>query len=118
MQQILAQLQQGTQETVKDSGDGTLEIRVNPPSALNLRAARVIVQVVNERDQVVNSNVQLNRQLSEYIQENERLKQQLKELNDSLNSKSVSEAKSEVTDSKPEGLDSTGKDETARSEAS
>lgn len=118
MQQILAQLQQGTQETVKDNGDGTVEIRINPPSALNLRAARVIVQVINERDQVVNANMQLNRQLNDYLQENERLKQQLKELNDSLNSKPVSETEPEVSDSKSEGLHPNGETETSRSEAS
>ena len=116
MQQILAQLQQGTQETVKDNGDGTLEVRINPPSALNMRAARVIIQVINERDQVVNSNIQLNKQLQEYLQENEYLKLKVKELNDTLDSIRISETQPKESSQAPERLDNDGKDETTGSE--
>ena len=118
MQQILQQLQNGTHEVVKDLQDGTLEMRVKPPSALQLRAARLIVQIINERDQVVNSNVQLNAHLTQALEENEALKQQIKDLNDRLNSSPVPQAEPSVSDSNDRGIDPTGEDETPRSEAS
>ena len=118
MQQILQELQNGTHEVVKDLQDGTLEMRVKPPSALQMRAARVIIQVVNERDQVVNANVQLNAQLHQSLQENENLKQQLKELNDRLNSSPVPQADTSTSAGSDSGVHPGGEAETPRSEAS
>jgi hypothetical protein len=118
MQQILQQLQQGTQEVVKDLQDGTLEIRINPPTALHLRAARVIVQVINERDQIINANNTLNREIHDILEENETLKRQIKELNDRLNSGHISQPETIAPDSSNPGLDAIGKDETSGSEAS
>ena len=118
MQQILQQLQQGTQEVVKDNGDGTLEVRINPPSALQMRAGRLIVQIINERDQVVNSNVQLNAQMHQLLEENSRLNTQLKELNDRLNSSPVPSTDTEAPNPSDPGVDPVGKDETPGSEAS
>lgn len=118
MQQILQQLQQGEHEVVQDRQDGTLEMRVKPPTALNLRAARLIVQIINERDQVVNSNVQLNAQLHQYLVENEALKQQIKELNDRLNSSPVPQANTSTPAGSNSGIHPDGETETPRSEAS
>jgi predicted phage-related endonuclease len=118
MQQILHELQNGTHEVVKDLQDGTLEMRVKPPSALQLRAARLIVQIINERDQVVNSNVQLNAQLQQFLQENENLKQQIKDLNDRLNSSPVPQADSSTPSGSNSGIHPDGETEAPRSEAS
>ena len=118
MQQILQQLQQGTHEVIKDNGDGTLEMRVQPPSALQMRAARLIVQIINERDQVVNSNVQMNAQMQQLLEENETLKSQLKELNDRLNSSPVPPTDTETPNPSDSGAYSIGKVETSGSEAS
>lgn len=117
MHQILAQLQNGTQETVKDNGDGTVEVRINPPSALHLRAARLIVQVINERDQIVNANNLLNRHIHSYMEENENLKRQVKELNERINSQHISKDVTEENSPTPEGLDSSGEVKAAGSEA-
>jgi cell division protein FtsB len=118
MQQILQQLQHGENEVVKDNGDGTLVTRVKPPSALQMRAGRLIVQIINERDQVVNSNVQLNAQLQQLLEENSRLNTQLKELNDRLSSSSVPPTDTKASDSSNPGVDSVGETETTGSEAS
>ena len=118
MQQILQQLQQGTQEVVKDNGDGTLEIRINPPSALQMRAARLIVQVINERDQIAGANIQLNAHMQQLLEENSRLNTQLKELNDRLNSSPVPPTHTETSNPSDSGADSSGKAETSGSEAS
>lgn len=118
MQQILQQLQQGEHEVVKDNEDGTLEVRVKAPSALNMRAARLIVQIINERDQIVNSNVQLNAQMHQVLEENSRLNTQLKELHDRLNSSTVPSTDTEAPNPSDSGTDSIGKDEAPGSEAS
>ena len=118
MQQILQELQLGTHEVVKDNQDGTLEMRVKPPSALQMRAGRVIVQIINERDQVVNANVQLQAHLQQASKEIEALKQQIKDLNDRLNSSTVPSAQPETSNPSDTGVDSVGKTETSGSEAS
>lgn len=118
MQQILQQLQQGTTEVVKDNGDGTLITKVNPPSALQLRAARLIVQIINERDQVVTSNQSLAHQMQQILNENENLKRQLKESNELLNSRHVSQTDTRSDGTNAGGSSSDGKNETPRSEAS
>jgi hypothetical protein len=118
MQQILQQLQQGEQEVVQDLQDGTLEVRVKPPSALNLRAARLIVQIINERDQIVNANQSLTHQLQQFLEENSRLNTQLKELHDRLNSSTVPSTNTEAPNPSDPGVDSVGKDEAPGSEAS
>lgn len=118
MQQILQQLQHGTKEVVKDNGDGTLTMKDVPPTSLMLRTARLIIQIANERDQVVNSNIQLNAQLHHLLEENSRLNTQLKELNDRLNSSTVPSADTSTPNPSDRGVDSVGKDETPGSEAS
>ena len=118
MHQILQQLQSGTHEVVKDNEDGTLEMRVQPPSALQMRAGRLIVQIINERDQIVNSNQTLSKHLSQALEEIETLKNQLKELNDRLNSSPVPSADTSTPNPSDRGVDSVGKDETTGSEAS
>jgi hypothetical protein len=91
MHQILQQLQNGTTEVVQDNGDGTLVTKVTPPSALQIRAARLIVQIINERDQMSNANnqltainhslhndnVTLNNSLQEALKQVDTLKQEL-----------------------------------------
>ena len=118
MQQILQELQHGVHEVVKDNEDGTLEMRVKPPSALQMRAGRLIVQIINERDQVIGANQNLSHHLTQALEENEALKQQLKELNDRLNSSPVPSTNAETPDSSNPGTDSSGKDEAPGSEAS
>lgn len=118
MQQILQELQHGTHEVVKDNGDGTLEMRINPPSALQLRAVRLITQIINERDQVINSNQTLAKHLTQAQEEVETLKHQLKELNDRLDSSTISQAEPTTPNPSDRGIDPIGKDETPRSETS
>ena len=118
MQQILQQLQQGTQEVVKDRQDGTLEMKINPPSSLQMRAARLIIQIVNERDQVINSNQTLAKQLTQVLEENSTLTTQIKELNDRIASSPVSSTNSSPSTSNNPGTDPGRETPTSSSEAS
>lgn len=118
MQQILQELQQGTPEVVKDNQDGTLEMRITPPSALQLRAARLIVQIINERDQVINSNQSLAKQLTQVLEENSTLTTQLKELNDRIATSPVSPTNLGASTENNQGANPGGETSTSSSEAS
>lgn len=118
MQQILEQLQQGEHEVVKDRQDGTLEMRVKAPTSLNLRAARLIKQLVTERDQVNHANIQLNAHLHHSMQEIEILKRQLKEAHDRINSSPVPPADTTKATPGNSGTDSGGETKSPESQAS
>lgn len=118
MQQILEQLQSGSPEVVKDNGDGTLVHKITPPSALNMRAARVIVQIAQERDGLSRTAQHYAEQLQLLLDENATLNTKLKEFNDRNTTSPISPTQSSASDQSDSGVDSAGKVEVAGSEAS
>lgn len=116
MQQILQELNTGITRYVKQP-DGSELMEHLPPSALQLRAARLIKQVVTERDQVITSNMTLTQSLQSSLDTIDKLNKQIEELNARLANGYVSQTNTSSNHQSVESDTSDRKDEAVGSTA-